>query len=368
MDDRGEQQGRKAGLHIDRRAVLAGSVALASTASLGVAPAAMAGHVEGPASGSKLPLVLSRVGSFMVGGQLKPALLRHTLGDGTDANYEATIWANQMYVQCMIPAHKRHKYPVVFVHGGGCTGKSFEETPDGREGWVHYFARQGFDTYWVDKPWRGRSGFDPTQINRALESNDASLIPSIHSPAAKEVLDAASWGFGELTTRETILTGIKETVPDFTISLEGAKAITDGGPIIYDALIALLERIGPAVLIGHSQGGSEVFGPLHERPDLVAGVMAVEPAVPPTEGFEHYTGAPIMTLWAEQRVVGGTSHMSNAEADRKTASAINAAGGDAEVKVLTELGIHGNGHMMMQNTNSDQVAQVMVDWLAAKLG
>ena len=30
---------------------------------------------------------------------------------------------------------------------------------------------------------------------------------------------------------------------------------------------------------------------------------------------------------------------------------------------LADLGIHGNGHMMMLEKNSDQVAQVIADWL-----
>jgi hypothetical protein len=30
---------------------------------------------------------------------------------------------------------------------------------------------------------------------------------------------------------------------------------------------------------------------------------------------------------------------------------------------LADLGIHGNGHMMMLEKNSDQVAQVIASWL-----
>jgi hypothetical protein len=31
---------------------------------------------------------------------------------------------------------------------------------------------------------------------------------------------------------------------------------------------------------------------------------------------------------------------------------------------LAELGIHGNGHMMMLEKNSDDIAKVITDWLA----
>jgi hypothetical protein len=33
---------------------------------------------------------------------------------------------------------------------------------------------------------------------------------------------------------------------------------------------------------------------------------------------------------------------------------------------LADLGIHGNGHMMMQEKNSDAIAKVIADWLGAQ--
>ncbi|WP_052223535.1 alpha/beta hydrolase family protein [Novosphingobium malaysiense] len=307
------------------------------------------------------PMEVSTFGSFMVGGRLEKAVIRTTMS--ATEGFPGTIWVDQMYVQFVKPAKQKFKYPVVFVHGGGCTGKCFETKPDGNEGWANYFVRAGFDTYWVDKPWRGRSGFNPTAINRAALEGDASLIPEIHSPACTEVLEAGSWGFGTLTTKEDILIGIKDTVPDFTLALPGNHGISAGGPVVDEALVALLERIGPAILIGHSQGGGEVFAPLRLRPDLVAAVIGVEPAAPPTDNFEAYVDAPVLCIWAEERNAIPGAMMSNAEQDRAMAEGINAAGGHAEVKVLTALGFEGNGHMMLQNSNSDEIAQLMVDWI-----
>lgn len=308
---------------------------------------------------------ISRFGSFMVGGSPQPALIRNT---GTDG-FNATIWADHMYVQYVLPEDVRHPWPVVFVHGGSCTGKSFEETPDGREGWVNYFVRQGFKTYWVDKPWRGRSGFNPDLINRAAIEGNAALVPEIQCPAVMEALDqeAAHWVFGDLISAEGKLGCLKETVPDFTPSFEGAPSIAYGGPIIENALVALLERIGPAILVGHSQGGGEVFAPLRLRPDLVAAVIAVEAAAPPTTGLGEYTAAPVLSLWAEERDDIPGALTSSVARDRVIIDGINAAGGKAEVLVLNDLGIRGNGHMMMHNTNSDQVAQVLIDWIERKV-
>ena len=85
---------------------------------------------------------------------------------GVAAPQPGQITINQMYVQYRIP--KTVSGPaIVMVHGSGHTGVTYETTPDGREGWATYFARKGFPVYVVDHSGRGRSGFDPTVINRA---------------------------------------------------------------------------------------------------------------------------------------------------------------------------------------------------------
>ena len=71
-----------------------------------------------------------------------------------------------MYVEYMIPKGAT-KVPVVMVHGGGLSGKSFETTPDGRMGWNEYFVRQGHPVYNADQVSRARSGFDPTVFNQS---------------------------------------------------------------------------------------------------------------------------------------------------------------------------------------------------------
>jgi hypothetical protein len=42
---------------------------------------------------------------------------------------------------------------------------------------------------------------------------------------------------------------------------------------------------------------------------------------------------------------------------------LNKAGGDATMMHLPALGIRGNSHMLMQDKNSDQLAELVLDWL-----
>src|SRR5258705_2769598 len=62
-----------------------------------------------------------------------------------------------MYVQYQIPMGKL-KPPVVLVHGGCGTGRVWESTPDGREGYQSIFLRRGPSVYIFDFSRRGRAG------------------------------------------------------------------------------------------------------------------------------------------------------------------------------------------------------------------
>lgn len=88
----------------------------------------------------------------------------------------------QMYVHYRLPANAKN-YPIVFVHGGGLTGQSYETTPDGREGWGTYFARKGFPTYVVDFPTRGRAAFKRSPSTRASTSRIGPRSPRFRAVA-----------------------------------------------------------------------------------------------------------------------------------------------------------------------------------------
>ena len=101
------------------------------------------------------PIVLEDQGSFAVGGNVvtnpgtfDPIAL---LPDGQ------TIHGDHAYAQYQIPDNAR-KYPLVLWHGGGQFSKTWETTPDGRDGFQNIFLRRNFSTYIIDQPHRGRAG------------------------------------------------------------------------------------------------------------------------------------------------------------------------------------------------------------------
>jgi len=58
-----------------------------------------------------------------------------------------------------------------------------------------------------------------------------------------------------------------------------AEGATLGWPVDADDLLALLEEVGPAHLVGHSYGGAVVAVAAGRRPDLVRSLVLVDPAL-----------------------------------------------------------------------------------------
>jgi hypothetical protein len=168
--------------------VLAGVVIAFGTVGTAITAAAQdVSDLQAP----KSPLVLKDHGSFFVGGEVKQAE-PGDLGAGRAAGQYV---ANQMYVQYMIPQGGGQKMPVVMVHGGGLSGKSYETTPDGRMGWADYFVRQGHAVYLPDQISRARSGFDPTVFNKVRDGRlPNTALPSINRTSMELGWDVFRFG------------------------------------------------------------------------------------------------------------------------------------------------------------------------------
>jgi len=153
-----------------------------------------------------------------------------------------------------------------------------------------------------------------------------------------------------------------QLVPNAETSLAGIGANT------VNALAALLDRIGPSVVIVHSQSGTYGLDLVRRRPKLVRALVTVEGGC---DGFTDkdaasaFAGVPALSLWGDNSV--GPSRPSTATRGATAArrrQRDQAAGGRATLTVLPEIGIKGNSHMMMMDKNNLQVAEVILKWLA----
>ena len=239
------------------------------------AAAAMALFATTAKADDEAPLTLERDGFFYVNA-------RTTKVDGKD------YVSHQMYVEVRIPAKQTHPYPIVMVHGGTMSGTNYTGTPDGREGWAQYFVRQGYAVYVVDQPGRARSGYLAAAYG---PSHNVERGNALSRFVAQEKFKL--WPQAALHTQWPG-TGKPDDPATVQLAASQMPAIADFASQQFlnrDALVALLEKIGPAILLTHSQAGAFGWPVADARPNLVKAILAIEPNGPPFYQVE-FKGAP----------------------------------------------------------------------------
>ncbi len=307
------------------------------------------------------PLTIESQGSFFIGGH---DIKSDTLSTLPAYASSGTITVGQMYVRYQIPVAAKH-VPVTLIHGCCLTGKTWETTPDGRMGWDEYFVRQGFPTYVIDQVSRGRSAIDPAPINAAkLGQTPADKMPAVFSAGHE-----AAWAifrFGPEYPK--VFEGMK-----FPLQAQGefwkqmvadwAAGLATPNPTV-PALSELAIKLKGTVLISHSQSGVYPFQTAALNTQDIAGIVSIEPGACPaaTGDLAPYMKMPILVLFGDY-VDLSPRWAPRLKQCREFAEAMKKAGGKTELVVLPDLGIKGNSHMLMQDSNSLELAAWLVAWL-----
>lgn len=136
------------------------------------------------------------------------------------------------------------------------------------------------------------------------------------------------------------------------------------GEMALDAYRALLDLTGPCIVVGHSQGGGYATLLAQEYASTVRAVVALEPTGTPAAAAPGLP--PQLLVWGDHFGADATWQRYRAQTDAYWA-ALRAAGQRADVLDLPATGIAGNSHFCMLDRNSDQIAELIVDWLARSL-
>jgi pimeloyl-ACP methyl ester carboxylesterase len=296
-----------------------------------------------------LSLELERLESFFVGGRSLDA-------KRIDSSRDDYL-SGAMYVQRLVPVEKRYRWPLVLIHGGALTGVTWETTPDGREGWSTMFARRGFDVLVIDQAWRGRSAPDLIALDpRSAVAGDLPT-PWTGSRAGLPIIvrDGGRFPMNEATHF------MSQLAPDFGLSDAFAAGMPGvSAPRALPPIQELLDQIGPAVLVTHSQGGHLGWAAAISRPDHVVAIVSIEPGVvSPGLDDPGFPGIPVRIVWGDN-LLG--QPILNDELVRRC----RAIARDRPLISIDELpaaGIRGNGHMMMMEDNNIEIADRIVIWL-----
>jgi pimeloyl-ACP methyl ester carboxylesterase len=314
------------------------------------------------------PLVLKAQGSFFVGGEK----VEQTAGEMSDLGPGGQITVNQMYVRCMVPQNGAGNVPVVMVHGATLTGKSWETTPDGRMGWDEYFVRKGHPVYVPDQVGRGRSGFNQAVLNDVR----AESKPATELPVWLRFSDEGVWPnfrFGATAGQPFSDSQFPVTAVD-ELSKQGVPDMFRGttSTSTIKALSELAAQLNGAVVMGHSQSGVFPLQAALLNPKAMKGVVLVEPGSCPTtytaDEIKALATVPILVVFGDHRDnPTGLPTLPTWQARYEMCQAligrIKSAGGQAEMLAPPDRGIRGNSHMIMQDKNNLQIADLILKWI-----
>ena len=330
-------------------------------------------------SQKKDQLIISEQGSFSVGGTV-------ISNPGTFDPYNPTpegqtFHGDHAYVFYQIPA-KARKYPLVMWHGYGQFSKTWETTPDGREGFQNIFLRRRFPVYVIDQPRRGDAG---------RSTVDANIEP---------IPNEQEWfGTFRLGIWPNYFEGVQFARDSATLNQYFRAMTPNIGPIDIDvnvkAVSALFNKIGPAILVTHSHSGGMGWLTAIENQNVKA-IVSYEPGsgflfpkgeVPepkpssggtleangvPMQEFMKLTKIPIVMYYGDfipdepVENPGQDGWRVRLEMAKLWRDAVNRHGGDVTLVHLPEIGIKGNTHFPFSDLNNVRIADLMSEWLKKK--
>ncbi|WP_145476592.1 alpha/beta hydrolase [Yersinia similis] len=325
------------------------------------------------------PLIIQSQGSFAAGGtvittpgQFEPKKPLDPIGQTYHGDHASVFY--------QIPENP-HKYPIVMLHGAGQSSRTWESTPDGREGFQNIFLRRGFSTYLVDQPRRGNAG--------------RSMVEGTVKPLADEQLWFNQFRLG---IWPDFFDGVQFSHDKETLNQYYRQMTPNTGPfdidVISDAMSAVVDKSGPAILFTHSQGGGPGWFTAMKNAN-VKGIVAFEPGSsfvfpegdvpPPTknafdtvkgesvplEKFMALTKIPVLIIYGDNipdkptALPAQDSWRARLAVARQWRDVVNKHGGDVTVIHLPEIGIKGNTHFPFSDLNNvdiaDQVSKFLKD-------
>jgi hypothetical protein len=277
---------------------------------------------------------------------------------------------------------KARKLPLVLWHGFGQFSKTWETTPDGREGYQNIFLRRGFGVYVIDQPRRGNAG--------------RSTQPGTLTPVADEqkwftIFRVGIW--------PNFFPGVQFSRDPEALNQYFRQMTPDTGlidiDVTSDAVAALFGKIGPGILVTHSHSGGMGWRTAIKSPNVRAIVSyepgsnyvfpqgEVPPPMPSSAGpleavgvplpdFMKLTKIPIVIYYGDyipeqpSANPGQDQWRVRLAMARLWRDAVNRRGGDVTVVHLPDMGIRGNTHFPFSDLNNLEIADLMYKFLEKK--
>lgn len=325
------------------------------------------------------PLVIATQGSFAVGGSV--VTTPGTYDNNTPSAEGQSLHGDHAYVFYQIP-EKPKSFPIVMLHGAYQSARSWETTPDGREGFQNIFLRRGYSVYLVDQPRRGRAG------NSTVA---ATIEPTPYDQLFFDQFRIGRW--------PDFFDNVRFSRDPAALDQFFRSVTPNTGPydanVISDAMSALFDKTGPGILFTHSQAGGPGWLTAIKNPN-VKSIVAFEPGsgfifpegevpaeMPSAAGtlkgeavseadFQKLTRLPIIVFYGDNFPLEPTTERGQDNWRVRLAMAklwvdtVNKHGGDAKLVHLPSIGIKGGTHFLMSDLNNIEIADEVSKFLADK--
>ncbi|KAL8992673.1 MAG: hypothetical protein Q9169_006922 [Polycauliona sp. 2 TL-2023] len=359
--------------------------------------------------------------------QIQVTEARHTrkvyyVGGNYNETATGTILQDQLYVEQLTPAGGiTRRKPLILLHGGNIAGDLWLNRPDGGRGWASFFLDRGYQVFLVDTWGMGRSSVvvdGPRGGGSTVEgAQRAFTAPERYNKYYQARLHTQWPGNGSLYDR---------TFNTFYSRFRPTSIGPEVETIMRSALCELLRTYtsGQAIFIAHAIGSAYAIQASDACPELVAAHISLEGDQSPFQSYIKasdgindpvpyrpygvsnipLTFEPPVTNPSQLRrvTVGETTYtdglLSNfscilqqnppnklvnvakvpvlflvgeasvhALYDHCQVAFLRQAGVNVTFTRLADEKIRGNGHFLMLEQNSDQIALLVARWIEDKL-
>jgi hypothetical protein len=331
-------------------------------------------------TGATVPLLIAKQGSFAAGGTV-------TTAPGTFDPRKPLDPAGQTYhgdhahAFYQIPVNAR-KLPIVMWHGAGQFSKTWETTADGREGFQNIFLRRQFGVYLIDQPRRGGAGRSAVETTVKPTPDEQLWFNQFRVGLWPDYFDGVQMA-RDAQTREQFFRAMTPNTGPFDMD------------VVSDGVSAVFDKSGPGILFTHSQGGgpgwltaikndnvkaivafepgsSFVFPEGEVPPPIPSAFDTVQGASVPMAQFMALTRLPILILYGDNipehavDLPAQDSWRARLAMARAWRDSVNRHGGDVRLIHLPEIGIKGNTHFLMSDSNNVAIADLVSAFLKEK--
>ena len=289
-----------------------------------------------------------------------------------------------VFADTLTPDDATGKSPVVMIHGGGHSGACYLLTADNRPGWAYRVADAGYPVWLPDWPGCGRSGDVPfadltgdrvcaalgaVLVEAAAASPSGKVVMMTHSMSGamgwklvernrgviEKVVAVAPGPPGNIQPAANVVEETNDEVVveafGMTLRLSRDRAYAGGMEFVSHKLIGKSTRFPEAsldVYAGHVAGVPPRL--LYERQNINNSQLRIE-------DLAAFRDLPVMVFTGSD----DTDHPK--DIDQAVVDWLAEARAAVEFWWLPDRGIDGNGHMLMMEDNSDELADMIIGWV-----